>query len=517
MYEPHVAAGSEDVSYHVSCQQCKIDCRGLIPLQLHRTYLVEMPVGEGNKRNLIVVSNRLPLSVKRAEDGSYQSSLSSGGLVTSLSGLTKTTSFRWFGWPGLNPKEPAEKEEVRRSLEAHDAIPIFLDEDLAHDHYNGFSNSILWPILHYQSGVTFSDGPWAAYRRVNEIFADEIAEAAQYGDLIWVHDYHLMLLPQLLRERLAKKGKAAAIGFSLHTPFPAPEAFRALPVCKEILEGMLSSTLVGFHTDNYRINFIASSQQILGAQPQDSTVLYKDRLVKTDKFVVGIDPQKFEDTLKKTEVQERIKELSERYKDVKVILGVDRLDYIKGLVQKLHGFEQFLSDNPDWVGKVVLIQVAVPSREDVKEYQELETEISCTVGKINGKFSKPESTPIIYLHRSIPFTELTALYSIADVCLLTSTRDGMNLVAFEYVACQAAKHGVLVLSQFTGAASFMGQGSVNFHPANFKEISAAVRKGLTMSEQERKERYEKLRDFINTNTSARWGSTFVEELSRRSA
>lgn len=246
---------------------------------------------KNSKHNLIVVSNRLPLSVKRSQDGSYQSSMSSGGLVTSLSGLTKTgTRFRWFGWPGLNPQEPKEKEEVRRSLAAQDAIPVFLDEDLANAHYNGFSSksgkntpprpprelvleilmeaffridSILWPILHYQSGVTFSDGPWEAYKKVNEIFADAIADAAGPGDLIWVHDYHLMLLPQMLRKRMSKQGKPAAIGFSLHTPFPAPEALRALPVAREILGGMLASTLIGFHTDDYRLNFVASCQQEL--------------------------------------------------------------------------------------------------------------------------------------------------------------------------------------------------------------------------------------------------------------
>lgn len=246
------------------------------------------------KREIILVSNRLPLSVKRAPDGSYQSSLSSGGLVTAVSGLTKSTSFRWFGWPGIEVKDPAEREEVKRSLAAHDAVPIFLESELAHEHYNGFSSksytqkqktqfsvsdqlhidSILWPTLHYQSGVIFKDAPWTAYKKVNELIADQVSDAANDGDLVWVHDYHLMLLPKLLRERLAQKGKACAIGFSLHTPFPASDFWRTLPVGKEILEAMLSSDIIGFHTDEYKQNFTESCATVLYASILHFTLSY---------------------------------------------------------------------------------------------------------------------------------------------------------------------------------------------------------------------------------------------------
>ncbi|KAJ5101325.1 hypothetical protein NUU61_003547, partial [Penicillium alfredii] len=472
-------------------------------------------MGSEDKRNLIIVSNRLPLSVKRV-DGAFESSLSSGGLVTSLSGLTKSTQFQWFGWPGIEVKDTKDREEVCKSLGEHNAIPIFLDSGLAHEHYNGFSNRILWPILHYQSGVTFDDGPWQAYRRVNELFADAIADAADGGTLIWVHDYHLMLLPELLRERLRQQGKACAIGFSLHTPFPAGDFWRNLPVRKHLIEGLLSSDLLGFHTDEYKQNFIDTCASLLGARTQiPNQIEYKNRLVCTDKFIVGIDPQKFTDTLQKPEVQDRIKTLQERYRGVKVIVGVDRLDHIKGLTQKLKGFDAFLDDNPDLRNKIVLFQVAVPSREDVKEYQELETELSTMAGKINGKHATPEGTPLLYMHRSVPFTELTALYAVADVCLLTSTRDGMNLVSFEYVACQEKKHGVLVLSEFAGAASFMREGSIPFHPANKTEMSEAIYRALNLDKEERKRKYEYLRDFVNTNTSAKWGQTFIDKLSHR--
>ncbi|KAJ5550234.1 hypothetical protein N7461_004932 [Penicillium sp. DV-2018c] len=474
-----------------------------------------MSLTNNDKRNLIIVSNRLPLSVKRV-DGKFESSISSGGLVTSLSGLTKSTQFQWFGWPGIEVRDTKDRADVEKSLEEHNAVPIFLDSGLAHEHYNGFSNRILWPILHYQSGVTFDDGPWQAYKRVNELFADAVVDAAESGTLIWVHDYHLMLLPELLRDRLKARGKSCPIGFSLHTPFPAKDFWRNLPVRTHLIEGLLSSDLIGFHTDEYKQNFIDTCGSLVDARTEiPNQIQYKNRLVCVGKFVVGIDPQKFTETLQNPEVQERIQTLKERYKGIKVIVGVDRLDHIKGLTQKLNCFDAFLDDHPELQNKVVLIQIAVPSREDVKEYKELETELCTLAGKINGKHATPEGTPLLYMHRSVPFNELTALYSVADVCLLTSTRDGMNLVAFEYVACQQDRHGVLVLSEFAGAASFMTNGSIPFHPANKTEMSEALYSALNLDPDERKVKYERLRDFINANTSAKWGETFIEKLSAR--
>ncbi|RAH69044.1 trehalose-6-phosphate synthase [Aspergillus aculeatinus CBS 121060] len=465
---------------------------------------------ESTKQNLFVVSNRLPLSVKKADDGSYQSSLSGGGLVTSLSGLTKTTQFSWFGWPGLDVAEEKDRESLRKSLDEHNAIPIFLDNELAHDHYNNFSNSILWPSLHYQSGVSFEEGPWESYKRVNEIFADTIAEKALPGTLIWVHDYHLMLLPRLLRDRL--KDKNCAIGFSLHTPFPAGDWWRSLPVQKDLLDGMLASDVIGFHTEEYKQNMVHSAEALGAKTDTPGQIEYRGRKVVVEKFIVGIDPQKFADSQANEDVQKRIKELQERYKGMKIIIGVDRLDHIKGLTQKLKAYDTFLDQHPELSNKVVLIQVAVPSREDVKEYQDLETEISTIAGRINGKHSTADGCPLIYMHRSVNFSELTALYSVADACLLTSTRDGMNLVSFEYVACQAQRHGVLVLSEFAGAASFMKEGCLTFHPANMAEMVDVLYKAVTMGDEDREKNYETLRKFIETNTSAKWGETFIDTL-----
>ncbi|KAL2836465.1 glycosyl transferase [Aspergillus pseudoustus] len=477
------------------------------------------------KRRLIIVSNRLPLSLKKTDSGSYESSLSSGGLVTALSGISSSTNVRWFGWPGTNVEDEEERKTAQKALNDKDAVGIFLDEKLAHAHYNEFSNGIAWPILHYHSGVSFNEDAWKAYQKVNTIFADTVAASIQDGDLVWVHDYHLLLFPQYLRERLEAAGKKRVpIGFTLHTPFPAEDFWRALPVQKELLRGVLACDLVGFHTDEYKRNFIECCSRGLELEVKDGhghdpeveggcdEIVYGGQTVHTGTFIVGIDPQKFMDGLQGEGVRARVDELEDMYKRKIVILGVDRLDYTKGLVQKLQGYEHFLAEHPELKSRVTLIQVAIPSREDVKEYQELEKELSQLVGKITGEHSTPDGSPIVYMHHSVPFTDLTALYRIADVCLITSRRDGMNLVAAEYVACQKDRYGVLVLSELAGAAAFMGKGSITFNPSSAQQLSDAVYQAATMGVEEKKRRYEELEEFVTTNTSAKWGETFTNVL-----
>ncbi|OJJ52250.1 hypothetical protein ASPSYDRAFT_164986 [Aspergillus sydowii CBS 593.65] len=451
------------------------------------------------KHQLIIVSNRLPLCLKKV-DGSYQSTLSSGGLVTALSGISNSANVRWFGWPGGNIEDPEERNIAADALAGNNAVGIFLDEKLAHDHYNEFSNGITWPILHYQSGVNFNEDAWKAYQRVNEIFANTVADAVSSGDLIWAHDYHLLLFPAYLRDRLKKQGKECPIGFTLHTPFPAEDFWRALPVQKELLTGVLACDLVGFHTDEYKRNFLECCRRGLEVKVNRDDIEYRGHKAHTGTFVVGINPQKFENSLKDKDVQKRVRELEEEYQRQTVILGVDRLDYTKGLVQKLRGYEYFLQQHPDLKGKVTLIQIAIPSREDVKEYQDLEQELSTIIGKINGEHSTPDGAPILYIHHSVPFTDLTALYRIADICLITSRRDGMNLVAAEYVACQRGRYGVLVLSEFAGAATFMGPGSITFNPSSAQQLSDSVNKAATMSREEKQKMHLELEEFVNMNT-----------------
>ncbi|KAJ5145877.1 uncharacterized protein N7515_000441 [Penicillium bovifimosum] len=466
-----------------------------------------------SKQRVIIASNRLPLSVKE-NNGTYETTPSSGGLVSALRGL-QAADYLWLGWPGIEVNDKSARESVNASLAKENAAAVWLDQKLATDHYNGFSNAILWPSLHYQSGVVMDDNAWEAYQRVNEIFADEVSNKAKDGDLIWVHDYHLFLLPRLLRKRLQAQNKRCPIGFSLHTPFTVDDFWRGVPVHDQLLEGVLGSDIIGFHTDEYKKNFLGACDTLLdGTRVENDQIHYDNRVVETGKFIVGIDYRKFADASGDHEVLSRIKELETLYKDKQVIIGVDRMDYTKGLPEKLDGFRIFLEEHPDMANKVVLIQIAVPSREDVKEYQDLEAQVSKLVGQISGKHATPHHSPLLYIHRSVSFAELAALYSISDACLLTSRRDGMNLVASEYVACQEARQGVLVLSEFTGAATFLKPGSLLFNPSNTHSLSDALYKALTMDKEERRRNYEELRNFVTTNTSAKWTETFLGELGR---
>ncbi|KAK4215131.1 glycosyltransferase [Rhypophila decipiens] len=476
---------------------------------------------------LLLISNRLPITIKRSEDGQYTFSMSSGGLVTGLSGLSKATRFQWYGWPGLEVPE-AEAGPMRQRLrDEHDAIPVFIDDELADRHYNGFANSILWPLFHYHPGeITFDEGAWSAYKEVNRIFARTVAQDVQDGDLVWVHDYHLMLLPRMLREEIGKTKKNVKIAFFLHTPFPSSEIYRILPVRSELLKGILHCDLIGFHTYDYARHFLSSCSRILSTPTTPNGVDYEEKIelpngetenykkfVTVGAFPIGIDPDKFVEGLKKPAVQARIAALKRKFEGVKLIVGVDRLDYIKGVPQKLHALEVFLTEHPEWVGKIVLVQVAVPSRQDVEEYQNLRAVVNELVGRINGKFGTIEFMPIHFLHQSVQFDELTALYAVSDVCLVSSTRDGMNLVSYEYIATQRENHGVMILSEFTGAAQSLN-GSLIVNPWNTEELANAIHDAVTMSPEQRETNYKKLERYVFKYTSAWWGQSFVSELTR---
>lgn len=464
--------------------------------------------------NVVVVSNRLPVTIKKnSATGEYEYSMSSGGLVTALQGLKKSTTFQWYGWPGLEiPDE--EKPQVKKDLlEKFNAIPIFLSDEIADLHYNGFSNSILWPLFHYHPGeINFDENAWLAYNEANIAFAREIEKNMSSNDVVWVHDYHLMLLPELLRQNInERKLENVKLGWFLHTPFPSSEIYRILPVRQEILKGVLSCDLVGFHTYDYARHFLSAVQRILNVNTLPNGVEFQGRFVNVGAFPIGIDVDTFTEGLKQDSVIQRIKQLKETFKDVKIIVGVDRLDYIKGVPQKLHAMEIFLNEHPEWIGKVVLVQVAVPSRGDVEEYQYLRSVVNELVGRINGQFGTVEFVPIHFMHRSIPFQELISLYAVSDVCLVSSTRDGMNLVSYEYIACQQEKKGSLILSEFTGAAQSLN-GALIVNPWNTDELAEAIHESLTLPTEKKDAHWEKLYKYISKYTSAFWGENFVHEL-----
>ncbi|RDB25689.1 Alpha,alpha-trehalose-phosphate synthase [UDP-forming] 1 [Hypsizygus marmoreus] len=491
--------------------------------------------------HLIVVSNRLPITITKDANGEYHFKMSSGGLVSALSGFKKSLNFTWIGWPGfaIPPKDRALVD--KRLMEEYSCQAVHLEDDVADRHYNGFSNSILWPLFHYHPGeMNFEEENWLAYRQANMRFAEVVLQQVKPGTMVWVQDYHLMLLPLLLRG-LIDGGNAGdftvhelskimegvesespspdapipgvKIGFFLHTPFPSSEIYRILPVRREILLGVLYCDLIGFHTYDYARHFLSSCTRILGLPTMPNGVEFEGRLVHVGTFPIGIEPSTFIDNLKREPVKKRIAQLEHRFNGVKVIVGVDRLDYIKGVPQKLHALELFLTQHPEWIGRVVLVQLAVPSRQDVEEYQNLRSTVNELVGRINGRFGTVEFMPIHFMHKSLTFDELCALYAVSDVCLVSSTRDGMNLVSYEYVACQQARQGVMILSEFAGAAQSLN-GSIIVNPWDSQQVADAIHEAVTMDATTRAENHRKLFKYVNKYSAAFWGSSFIREMSR---
>ncbi|KAJ3788042.1 glycosyltransferase family 20 protein [Lentinula aff. detonsa] len=497
----------------------------------------------GDNSHLIVVSNRLPITISKDASGEYHFKMSSGGLVSALSGFKKSLSFTWIGWPGffIPPKDRPLVD--KRLMEEYSCQAVYLDDDLADRHYNGFSNSILWPLFHYHPGeMNFDEENWLAYRQANMQFAEAVRQQITPGAMVWVQDYHLMLLPMLLRglidgdkaggeytanelhkitEGIEGEGPTATkekvpgikIGFFLHTPFPSSEIYRILPVRREILLGILYCDLIGFHTYDYARHFLSSCTRILGLPTMPNGVEFEGRMAHVGTFPIGIEPGSFVENLKKEPVKTRISALEQRFHGMKVIVGVDRLDYIKGVPQKLHALELFLSQHPEWIGKVVLVQLAVPSRQDVEEYQNLRSIVNELVGRINGRFGTVDFMPIHFMHKSLPFDELCALYAVSDVCLVTSTRDGMNLVSYEYIACQQARQGVMILSEFAGAAQSLN-GSIVVNPWDSQQVADAIHEAVIIDAPTRAENHRKLFKYVNKYSAAFWGTSFIKEMTR---
>jgi len=316
----------------------------------------------------------------------------------------------------------------------------------------------------------------------------------------------------MLRERAPN----IKIGWFLHTPFPSSEIYRTLPRRKEILRGVLAADLVGFHIYDYVRHFLTSCNRILGTEiSQENKYIFDNQTrhtVTVDAFPIGIDPDKFAGSLRSVAVKDRIIALQRRFDGQRVILGIDRLDYVKGIPHKLLALEKFLTDHPEWIGKVVLVQVAVPSRTNVVDYQKLKNQVHKLVGRIQGKFGTLMDVPIHYIDQSIGQVELTAIYNIADVLMVTSLRDGMNLVSFEYIACQEQNHGVLILSEMAGAAQGLGAGAMLVNPFNTDEIAQALHDGLNMGRAEREQRHGYMHQYITKYTSQYWAENFVSDL-----
>lgn len=453
---------------------------------------------------LLVASARLPVTLAR-DGGDWTATASPGGLATALRSVAAQRPFTWIGLPGTDVP-PEEEDAVRAALSEH-GLPVFVGRDDYDGFYEQFSNRVLWPLLHaLRFPLRFDRQAWESYQRVNQRIAEAVAEQASPGDTIWVHDYQLALVPGMLRAM----GLDCSIGYFLHIPFPSSETFRTLPVREEILSGMLGANFVGFHAYEYVSHFRNSALRILGLESDPESVLMPTHHASLGVLPIGIEPDEIDAAGRQPEVRDQFEILRSEYAGKKIVLGIDRLDYTKGLPQKLLAIEELLAEHPELCGQFVFLQVAAPSRTGVVEYQELKREIDELVGRINGRFGTLDFSPIVYVNQNVPRDQLVALYQLADVMLVTPIRDGMNLVALEYVAARGDRPGTLILSEFTGAATCLS-GAMLVNPYNPNQIAAALAEALE-ARQPSRQAFEHMRDFVTGNTSIVWAERFLDRL-----
>ena len=465
---------------------------------------------------LLVISNRAPFSIdKIGEDIVVRQS--SGGLVSALksyfekkhNGSDRFDGKVWIGSVEASENDWQMIEDMGGMQADFELVPVFIDKEIYDIYYNGFSNSALWPLFHYfPSLVAYKKDYYDAYVKANDAFVEKVVSTYQEGDIIWVHDYQLMLLPQMIRDRLPE----ATIGFFLHIPFPSYEIFRLLPTAwkKDLLKGILGADLIGFHTHDYVQHFIQSAKMILSVENQFNNIRYQNRLIKADLFPIGIDYQRFRNAITDDVVANICTSLEQKFFNQKIIFSVDRLDYTKGLAYRLQGFEEFLERYPEWRERVVFILNIIPSREFIPAYAERRKEIEERVSAINGKYSSLHWQPLIYRYNHLAFDELCALYQTADVALITPLRDGMNLVAKEYIASCIDK-GVLILSELTGAASELNE-AILVNPSDSEEVADAIVTAMNMSIQEQRTRLSFMQKRLSEYNVEKWINDFLETL-----
>ncbi|GAL86461.1 hypothetical protein MYP_3690 [Sporocytophaga myxococcoides] len=455
----------------------------------------------------IIISNRLPVSIQKKEDGlSYTPS--AGGLATGLGSIYKSGDNVWLGWPGLYVTNENEKEEITSNLKNENMAPVFLTKEEIEKFYEGFSNTTLWPLFHYfPSYTSFDEGYWETYKFVNQIFCEETLKYAHNDDIIWIHDYQLLLLPNMIREKLPN----ASIGFFQHIPFPSFEIFRNLPWRKELLEGMLGSDLIGFHTYDDVRHFLSSVNRLVGLDNKMGELRVEERICMVDSFPMGIDYSKFDMAARSENTIKEIASYGEFLGNTKTIVSIDRLDYSKGIPDRLLAFDLFLENYPDYKGQVTLLMIVVPSRDQVDLYKQLKVEIDELVGRINGKHGKIDWTPIRYFYRSFPFTSLSAMYRLSDIALVTPLRDGMNLVCKEFIASKIDQTGVLILSEMAGAAKELSDALI-INPNNLPEMADAIYKALIMPEEEQIRRMDELQSVVKRYDIHNWVQLFMRSL-----
>jgi len=455
---------------------------------------------------VLIVSNRLPVTIHREADG-FDIHRSPGGLATGLRGPHEQGDGWWLGWPGFTTElSEADRTALTERLARDRLAPLFLSAQELARYYDGFANGFIWPVSHYLTGqVPYRTDDWPAYRDVNERFADAVAERYRDGDLIWVHDYQLMLVPGFLRRRLPR----ARIGFFLHIPFPAAEVFRTLPHREDLLHGLLGADLIGFHTTSYLRHFASALLMLLGLPTQVDRVVVEDRMVRLGVFPMGVDATRVARLAEEPAVAAESEAV--RAGCEYLLVAIDRLDYTKGVIHRLLAYEALLQNHPELRGRVKLVNLAVPSREAVRAYRHFNREVNALVGRINGAFATPRWVPLHYMHRSLSERRVIALYRAADVMLVTPIRDGMNLVAKEYVAARTDLCGVLVLSEYAGAAAELVE-AVSINPYEIDQAAEAYYGALMMSPAEQRERMRALRARVVRRDVHHWVKGFLHAL-----
>ncbi|MDT0621920.1 bifunctional alpha,alpha-trehalose-phosphate synthase (UDP-forming)/trehalose-phosphatase [Croceitalea vernalis] len=466
----------------------------------------------------IIISNRLPVQLQ-ISDGGLSAIPSVGGLATGMKSVHSGGESLWIGWSGLTDEDIPDglSETIDSALKEHGCSKVRLTKDDVDGFYFGFSNRTIWPLFHYFLEYSeFELDFWDSYKSVNQKFADAILEEAGDDDIIWIHDYQLMLVPQMVKE----KRPNATIGFFLHIPFPSYEIFRTLPWREEVLEGLLGADLIGFHTYDYERHFLSSVRRLLGLDVSFNDVYLENRVIKVDSFPMGIDYDKFHKAAKKSsalkgkqrsDLQIKLDEHKKSAPDTKLIVSIDRLDYSKGIAKRINAFEYFLNKYPEYKEKVRLIILAVPSRSNVPQYKLLKREIDELVGRINGELSTVNWTPIWYFYRSLPFENLIDLYTSSDIAWLTPLRDGMNLVAKEYVATRTDKTGVLILSEMAGSAYEMNE-ALLINPNNFEQQADTLKQAITMPKEEQIARNMFLQNRLKRYNVEVWANEFMNSL-----
>jgi trehalose 6-phosphate synthase/phosphatase len=462
-------------------------------------------------RRLVVVSNRLPYNPVRTSEG-IRYVKGSGGLVTALDPILRLCNGLWIGWDGGTGPPVKEKRVTVSEPEGEGSYELrfvnLTEKEVSHYYYS-FSNRILWPLFHNFIGLShFNSVHWKTYFKTNAYFGGTTLEEANPSDIIWVQDYHLCLVPNFIRYQNPELRPY----FFLHTPFPPYDTFRILPWRKPILEGLLGSEKIGFHLKNYADNFLDCSEKILNARVdrKRGIVGLDGRNVRIGSHPISIDYDAFHDLASTKRVIKRVQKDRSRIGDRLVILGVDRLDYTKGIKERLLAVERFLEKHSKFRNRILFIQVAVPSRTRVEEYREMKKKVDETIGRINGRFTGDGWPPIHYIYRSISREELVAYYRLADIALITPGRDGMNLIAKEYVASQVDMKGVLILSEFAGAAGELAE-ALLVNPYDIESVSDAIYKAITMSSREKRKRMERMQDLVKRNDVYYWVRDFFKD------